>query len=170
MGTFVEKEKIHMTIYVKIEGIDGNVTAKGHEKWIEVHNINFDNGRRITSAKPGHQSNREASTPSFSEVTLSKDMDETSPRIFTESCVGASKKIEIHLCRTGENIESFMEYILTDALISSYAVNASSLGHPSEQLSINFSKVEMKYTPYDDENKPGTPVPAGYDLVEASKL
>ena len=160
-----------MAIYLKIDGIDGNVTAKGHEKWIELDKISFGNGRAITSAMPGSQSNREASIPSFSEIRISKRMDETSPKFFTESCIGKSKKIEIHLCKTGESVESYMEYTFTDALISSYSVNASgNSAHPSEDLTFNFSKIEMKYKPFDDKHQAGSPVPAGYDLIQANKI
>lgn len=160
-----------MAIYMKIDGIDGNVTAKGHEKWIEVNDVSFGTGRGITSAKPGNQSNREASIPSFSEVSVTKAMDETTPKLFVESCIGKAKKIEIHLCRSGDNIGSYMEYTLTDALIGSYSVSGdSSKTHPSERLSLNFSKIEMKYIPYKDDNTAGSPVPGGYDLVAGAKV
>lgn len=160
-----------MAIYMKIEGIDGNVTAKGHEKWIELHHLSFGEGRGITSANPGHQTNREASTPSFSEVSISKDMDETTPKLFIECCIGTSKKIDIHLCRTGETIETYMEYTFSDALLSSYSVSAEDgRSHPVENITINFSKIEMKYTPYDDKHQAKSPVPAGYDLVAGTKV
>lgn len=160
-----------MPIYMKVDGIDGNVTAKGHEKWIEIHSLTFGQGRGVTSSAPGQQTNREASTPSFSEVSISKDMDETTPKIFTECCIGKSKKIEIHVCRTGDTIDKYMEYTFTDTLFSSYSVSADGgRSHPVENISLNFSKIEMKYTPYTDDNKAGTPVPAGYDLVTGTKV
>lgn len=160
-----------MAIYMKIDGIDGNVTAKGHEKWIEVKDVSFGNGRGVSSASPGNQTNREASIPSFSEISLTKAMDETSPKIFVESCIGKAKKIQLHLCRSGDNISSYMEYTFTDALISSYSTSANgSSEHPTERLSLNFSKIEMKYIPYKDDNTAGSPVPAGYDLVAGAKV
>ena len=30
-----------MPIFMKFEGVDGNVTAKGYEKWIEVQSMQF---------------------------------------------------------------------------------------------------------------------------------
>lgn len=156
------------TIYMKVEGIDGKVTADGHEKWIEVSSMSFGVGRAINSANPGNQSNRESSVPSFSEISIAKDADESSPKLFTEACIGKAKKVEIHFCNIGDKVQSFLEYVLTDVLISSYSIGAGSGGsHPSESLSLNFSKIEMKYIPYNDKNEKGSPIATTYDLIKA---
>jgi type VI secretion system secreted protein Hcp len=56
---------------------------------------------------------------------------------------------------------------LENAMIASYS--ASSGGdRPMESFSINFTKIEYKYTPFDDKHKAGTPVPVKYDLTTAS--
>lgn len=160
-----------MPIYLKIDGINGNVTATGHEKWIELGSMQFGVGRGITSVgSVGRESNREASIASISEVTVSKIMDETSPLFFIEACIGVGKNAEIHLCRTGDQVQSFMEYKLQNVLISSYSMETNGEGHPEESLSFNFDKIEMKYIPYDDQQKAGSPVPSGYDLKAAKKV
>lgn len=160
-----------MPIYLKIDGIDGNVTAEGHEKWIELDSMQFGVGRGITSlGSVGRESDREASVASISEITVSKLMDETTPLFFIEACIGVAKSAQIHLCRTGDKVQSFMEYKLRNVLISSYSVEAPSEGHPEESLSFNFDKIEMKYIPADDTEKAGSPIPAGYDLQTAKKV
>ncbi len=159
------------TIYMKVEGIDGNVTAKGHEKWIEIFGFGYGLARGITSTNPGRQSNREAGVPSFSEITVSKLVDETSPKFFLESCIGVAKKIEVHFCQTGDNPRNFVEFVLTNVLISRYNFNGpSGNAHPTETLTLNYTKIETKYTPYNDKHGVGTPIPAGYDLVTATKV
>jgi type VI secretion system secreted protein Hcp len=53
-------------------------------------------------------------------------------------------------------------------MISSYS--ASSGGdRPSESFSLNFTKIEYKYTPFDDKHKAGTPMPVTYDVTTATK-
>ena len=37
-----------MPIFMHYDGIDGNVTAKGYEKWIEVQSFQFGSGRGIS--------------------------------------------------------------------------------------------------------------------------
>jgi hypothetical protein len=38
-----------MPIFMHFEGIEGNVTAKGYEKWIEVNSFQFGSGRGIST-------------------------------------------------------------------------------------------------------------------------
>lgn len=159
-----------MAIYIQIDKIDGNVTAAGHEKWIEVHSMSFGVGRGIMSVTPGAVKDRESSIPSISEIIISKTMDETSPLLFIEACVGIAKTMKIHFCRTGDQTQTYMEYILNNVLISSYSVQGSGDSIPQESLSLNFDKIEVKYTPYGDDHKPGSPIPAGYDMKTAKKV
>lgn len=159
-----------MAIYILIDKIDGNVTAAGHEKWIEAFSLSFGVGRGIMSATPGAVKDRESSIPSISEIVVSKAMDETSPLLFIESCIGIAKPVKIHLCRTGDQTQTYMEYSLNNVLISSYSVEGSGNTIPTETLSFNFDKIEVKYTPYGDDHKPGSPIPAGYDLKTAKKV
>ena len=66
-----------MPIFMHYDGIDGNVTAKGYEKWIEVQSFQFGSGRGISTPTGGSE-NREASAPSVSEVVVTKLMDKAS--------------------------------------------------------------------------------------------
>jgi len=158
-----------MPIYMKIDGIDGKVTEKDHEKWIEVDSIQWGVSRSISSAV-GSAKDREASQPSISEVNVIKDMDEASPHIFTEACVGKSKKVQIHLCGTSSNkIQTFMEYELEDGIVSGYSVSASG-EQSSESLSLSFNKLTMKFIPHDNTGRALSPIPAGYDMVTGKKV
>ena len=158
-----------MAIYLKIDGINGKVTAQGHEKWIDVGSVQWGVGRAISSAV-GTAKDREASKPSISEVSVTKLMDESSPLIFTEACVGKAKKVQIHLCTTGtEKLDTYMEYTLEDCMISGYSVSSGG-DRPSESISLSFTKMEMKFIPYDDAGKPGSPIPAGYDMALGKKI
>jgi len=155
-----------MAIYLKYEGIDGEATHDKHQKWIEVQSLQFGTGRGI-STPAGATANREASQPSISEVVISKTLDASSSKLFTESVTGnVGKKVEIHLVSTGNPGNTYVEYVLTNALISGYSVSSGG-DRPSESVSINFTKVEFKFTPYDIKNKAGTPVTVNYDLASA---
>ena len=175
-----------MAIYMQIEGLPGNVTESGHTKWIEVDSFRFGCGRGVSSRTPGNTVNREAffgnfflqnknmtpvnreaSTVSISEISVSKEMDETSPKLFTLACVGTGKTIKIEFCRTGATPLVYASIELSDALISSYGVDGGSGRSPHENLSINFSKIQYKYTPYNEKGEAGSPIAATYDLETA---
>jgi len=155
-----------MAIYVKIGDIKGNVSAAGHEDWIECDSLQFGVGRAIPMMV-GMQTNREASHPSLSEVTLSKTMDDASPYLFQESVVGEAKEIQIHVTKTGaDQLESIVEYTLTSSLVSSYSVSSGG-DRPSESLSLAYTKIEMKYVVWDENHTQASQVPVSYDLGTA---
>jgi len=57
-----------MAIYMKIDGIDGDITAKGYDKWINVKALQFagvTNSMRDIVGKPN---NRIMTKPSFGEM------------------------------------------------------------------------------------------------------
>jgi type VI secretion system secreted protein Hcp len=111
--------------------------------------------------------NRESSHASVSEIVITKTTDSASPKLFTESASGAKgKKVEIHFVSTGDPGLTYLQYTLDDTLISGYSVSSGG-DRPSESISLNFTKVEFKMTPYDDTNTAGTPITVNYDLATA---
>lgn len=165
------------TIYMKIDGIDGNVTAKGFEKCIELLATDFGLGRSITSHEGGSQSNRGVNAPSFSELRISKKVDETSPKLFLESCLGQGKTVVIHFVetapgvQTGTGLRSYLDITLSDVLLSSFAFGGNGGGgSPTEKMTLNFSKIQVGYTPYKQDGTPGTPIRTAYDLAQATPV
>lgn len=159
-----------MPIYMKYGKINGEATAKGHEKWIEVNSFQWGLGRGISSPVGG-STKREASAPSVSEITVSKVMDSTSPLFAQEGLIGKGEKCEFHFVTTGaDKLETYLTVVLEGAMLSGYS--ASSGGdRPSESLSINFTKIEYTYQGYKD----GTPdstlkQTVTYDLAQATKV
>ena len=152
-----------MAMYMKIDGIDGEVTSKGHEKWIDVSSLQWGVGRAISSSI-GSSSNREASKPSISEVSVTKALDQSSPLIFTEACIGKGKTVLIHLCTVGsDNLETYLEYELTDCMISGYSVSSGG-DRPSESCSLSFTKMMMKFNEFDKNGKQVNSVTSGYNM------
>ena len=153
-----------MAIYVNYDGIQGEATQQDHKKWIDVLSLSWGVGRGISTVA-GSGNNREASEPSVSEVSIVKAFDAASPKLFTESCTGnVGKTVKIDLVSTGNPGVTYCTYTLTNALISSYSVSSGG-DRPTESISISFTKLEFKFTPYDDKNKAGTPVTVSYDLA-----
>lgn len=153
-----------MAIYLNYDGIEGEATHSDHTKWIDVMSLSWGVGRGI-STPSGATNNREASEPSVSEVSIVKMFDAASPKLFTESCTGnQGKTVKIDLVTTGSPGVTYCTYTLTNALVSSYSVSSGG-DRPTESVSISFTKIEFKFTPYGDDNKAGTPVSVGYDLA-----
>ena len=161
-----------MAIFMNYDGkkVKGNVTADGYKDWIKLDSLQFGVGRGI-SMEAGNMSNREATRPSLSEVSIAKVMDAASSGMFKESLTGSSGvKVIIDVVKTGaDNIEKYVSYELEDCLISAYNVSAAEAA-PIEGISISFAKITMSYTASDRTNAGSTPERVGYDLEKGVKL
>ena len=158
-----------MAIYVKYGDLEGDVTATGHEGWIEVDSFNFGCGRG-TQMTVGASQERESSVVNFREIDVSTSMDKCSPQFMIDAACGTAKKVDIHFVQTqADELLTYYEIVLSDVLCNNYSLSGG-MDRPVETISFAYKKIEVKYTPFDDKNNPGTPVPAGYDLVTARKL
>jgi len=155
-----------MAIYLHYEGIEGQATHQEHSKWIDIGSVQWGIGRGI-STPTGSTANREASEPSISEITITKTMDNSSPKIFTESATGRKgKTVKIHFVSTGSPGETYVEYTLTNTLISGYSISSGG-DRPTESLSLNFTKIEFLYKEYGKDNKPTDSPRISYDAAAA---
>lgn len=160
-----------MPVFMEFEGIEGNVTMDGYAKQIELHSFQWGVGRGI-SMITGRTANREVSSPSISEVTVTKSMDKSTPLLVQESVIGTKgKKVILHLVRTGgDTEEEFMTYTLHDCLISSYSVSGSGDGEAGESLSLSFTGIETAYSESDKTNTKGGQGRFGYSIEKGKKL
>jgi type VI secretion system secreted protein Hcp len=155
-----------MAIYVKMDGVKGDVTAEGFPDHMEVSSLQWGVGRGIGSPLGGSK-DREASAPSVSEVVLTKVMDQSSPQLLREALWGEGKKVEIKLVKTDKDkLEIYAQYILEEALLSGYSVSSGG-DRPTESLSLNFTKVEFNNTGMGPKNETGDPDRVQYDLAKA---
>jgi type VI secretion system secreted protein Hcp len=156
-----------MAIYIKYSSpdISGDVTTAGFENQIEVNSFQWGVGRAI-GAPTGASGNREAGTASVSEVTISKSLDNGSGGLLKEALgKGGKAKLVISFVRTDGEVgaDTYLEVTLSDTMISGY--NLSSGGdRPTESLSFNFVKIEMKFIPMKPDGTKGSPFPVTYDL------
>jgi len=153
------------SIFLKIDGIDGDATHDKHKNWIEVHSASWGLSRSAFWST-GSGKNRESGTPTLSDVMISKATDKSSPKLFQMSTTGdATKGAEIHIIQTGDPGETYLVYKLSDILITNFQWGGSDGSQPSEHVSINFHKFEIKYVPFDEKNKAQSPVIAKYDMA-----
>lgn len=153
-----------MPIYLQIDGIQGDATHEQHRKWMAIETIHWDVSRQMNTTA-GSAANREASEPVVSEIILTKISDSSLTKLFQEATSGrAGKTATIHMVTTGNPGATYIEYTLNNTLISGYSVDSHG-DRPIETVKLNFTKMEVKYTPYDDQHSPQSPVIASYDLA-----
>ncbi|HUG09384.1 MAG TPA: type VI secretion system tube protein Hcp [Opitutaceae bacterium] len=128
--------------YIKFDGVDGESSAKGHEKWIELQSFSTaDAQAAVRDAGSGQASGkRDAATGmatgkrQHKPFVFTKTVDKSSPKLAEAAAKGK-------VFKTVEIGEANGSYILTDVVISS--VQPSSGGdRPMESLSLNYTKIE----------------------------
>lgn len=155
-----------MPIYMKYDGIDGDVTADGHAKWIELNSFQWGVGRGISSPT-GASADRESSAPSISEVVVTKQQDVATTKLLDEALQGEGKVVTIDFCKTDKGkLEVYMAYKLTDVMVSGYSISSGG-DRPTESISLNFTKVEFKLVSMDKANKGAGGAAVTYDLAKA---
>lgn len=157
-----------MPIYMNYDGIDkGEVSATGHEKWIEVTSLQWGVGRGISSPT-GNTGNRESSAPSVSEITVSKIQDAASSQILQEALTGEGKLVKFDFVKTDKGqLETYLAFELENGMISGYSLSSGG-DRPMESVSINFTKVTFKLIPMNEDGTPGNPDTVQYDLATAT--
>jgi type VI secretion system secreted protein Hcp len=152
-----------VAIYMNWDGVPGDVTTSGFEKWIELTSFQWGVGRGIGSAMSG-QASRESSIPSVSEIVVTKRMDGSSPGLWTDSVAGQlNTTVKIAFTTTSQGATTqFLNYELTNTGLSGYSLSSGG-DMPTESLSLNFTKVVWSFTGT-DPSVSGTPVTQGYDL------
>jgi type VI secretion system secreted protein Hcp len=159
-----------MAIYMNYQGIKGSSTATGYSDLIVLNSFQFGAGRAITAAHSAGAA-REASAPQVSEITVTKSMDKASPKLFAETVTGGLQNgVDIHFTTTTANkVTEFLVYKLANVGLSGYSVSVGADGIPSESLSLNFTKIEMRFTGTGLDAS-GSPATAGYDLTQAKTV
>lgn len=156
-----------MPIYMQYDGIDGDVTTKGHEKWIELQSCSLGANRSMTSSSSS-AADRESSTPSVSEIVVTKVTDAASTNLF-RAAVGKGpgsegKLVKIDFCKTDAgDTEPYLQLELENTLVSSFSVSSGG-DRPMESLSLNFVKVTLNNIGMGAANETGQPDRAHYDL------
>ncbi|WP_010585283.1 Hcp family type VI secretion system effector [Schlesneria paludicola] len=154
-------------LLMMLPGITGDSIVEGFVGWISLGSVQFGVGRGVSSAGVGMK-DRDTSTPSISEVVVTKMTDITSTLLFAEATYGdALDNCIIALVQTGGKDAPVQEYwriTLTKPILSGWSLSSGG-DRPSESISINFNKIVMKYTQFTDGGDPKVADPKGYDLT-----
>jgi type VI secretion system secreted protein Hcp len=158
------EEAVSLTVYLNIEGVKGDVTAKGHEDWIEILSFNSGLSREETSSS----GSRESSAPSVSEFTLVKAVDGASPLLSRIASTGSSTtKAEIEFVEVAGGGDTYFRYELTDVIITSVrpVTTGGSTEVAMEEISLSFSRISWELTSAGAEAGKGGNVEYSWDIM-----
>ncbi|MCU0577717.1 MAG: type VI secretion system tube protein Hcp [Desulfobacterota bacterium] len=154
---------------MKISDIPGESTDDKHKDWIEV--LSMHSGvSQPASGSASTAGGRSAERCNHSDFSIVKTLDKSSPKLALFCCNGKHiPSVKIELCRAAGDKTKYMEYILSDVIISSYRPGGSAQGGetlPLEEVSFSYGKIEWVYTATDTKTgKPSGDVKAYWDLT-----
>ena len=150
--------------FLKLDGVDGESQVRGHENEIEVVSFSFGVTQTGTGSSGGGGGAGRASFQDFNYVSA---IHKGSPSL-------------LKICASGEHIKSatltvrkvagqafeFIKLKLEDILVSSYLpAGAAGDEAPSEQVSLNFNKIEFSYVTQNADGSAGATNTVGWDVL-----
>lgn len=159
--------------FIQLDGIKGESTDDKHKDWIEIHNYGFGASQALssTASSAGNLSSARVDIHNF---TFTHNLDLASVKLFEYCCTGQHvPKVTVTLNRSGGDKAKYMEYKMTDVLVSSVSRGGDTQANedvPIECVTLAFGKLEMTYTKLEIDGKAAGNASAGWDLKANKKV
>jgi type VI secretion system secreted protein Hcp len=127
--------------FLKLHGVKGESTDKAHKGEIDISSFSIGVNGGATHASGGGGG---AGKVTFSSFTITKRIDKASPLLFKAAASGQHyKEAVVSFARkAGGEQRNYLEYKMTNVLISSFQDGTAHNGSPIEQVSFSFAKIE----------------------------
>jgi type VI secretion system secreted protein Hcp len=159
--------------FIQLDGIKGESNDDKHKAWIEVLSYGF-GASQPQSGTSSSAGNLGSARVNISGISFTKHLDISSPKLFEYCCTGQTiPKVTLQLNRAGGDKAKYMDYIMTDVIITAVGKGGDSAGGddvPVESVSLAFGKIEMTYTKIDINGKAAGNASAGWDLKANKKV
>jgi len=144
-------EAAQVDYFLKIDGIEGEADHKNHVGEMILIGMSSDIKNILKVRRPGLGGGK----ASFSDFHFVKTLDKASP-VLAKACAQGQHfpEVKITARRTPDGASDDEQYYvitLQDCLISSYQLGGGTDDIPTEQLSLNFSKITWSYRPDSDQ-------------------
>jgi len=146
--------------FLQLDGLDGESTRAGFEKWIEIYSFSF--GASNPTTVSAGSSGMSAGKVSLSSFNVMKKTETSSPTIFQMCCVGdhfKTAKLTLNKASGDKKTPlSFLVFAFTEVYVESIQWSGSTGGDdtPTESVSFAFASVTVTYTP---QQKTGAAAP-----------
>lgn len=152
--------------FLKLDGIEGESQDAKHKAEIDVESWSWGESQSGTHSAGGGGGAGKVAMQDFHFVMK---VNKSSPKLLLACATGEHIKKGVLVCRkAGKEQQEFLKIIFTDLLVSSFQTGGS--GHsdivPTDQISINYAKIEYEYKEQKADGTLGGVVKAGYDLKQ----
>ena len=152
--------------FLKIDGIQGESKADKHKNEIDIESYSWGASQSGTFAVGGGGG---AGKVSMQDFHFTMPINKASPALFLCCAQGDHIKNATLTCRkAGKDQQEFMKVTMSDILVSSFQTGGHGSGHvvPTDQISLNFAKIEIEYKEQDASGKLTGAVKKWFDLKQ----
>jgi len=150
-------------MFLKLATVDGESTDSSHKGEIDLLSWSFAANQTGTSNTGGGAG---AGRVSIQDLTLTKKVDKSSPTLFALCCSGAHLDTgELTVRKAGGESLEYLVVKMEKVLISGFQTTGSD-GQDQlvEQVTLNFKRVGVIYTPQQDDGTGGATISGGWDI------
>lgn len=155
--------------FMKIDGIKGESGDSKHKDEVDVLSWSWGETQQGAHATGGGGG---AGKVVMQDFSFTKRVDKASAPLLLACASGQHiKSVEMVCRKAGKDQQEYLKVTMSDVLISSYQVGGSQGDVvPVDQVSMNFSKIEMEYKSQKADGTLDAPTKAGWDLKSNVKV
>jgi len=157
LGLLATADDANAAIYVKIPGLQGDVTTKGYEGYFTADSFSFGVEREMKeSGEKGGTEDINIGVGELQECTISKSLDSASAKLAQFAINGNSMgTAEIDFVEVAGNGEAhtYLKYKLDRAFVKSWSTSGDADDRPTEEVAFYYNKIAFAYQPTNDEGK-----------------
>ena len=156
-------------MFLKLDGIKGESEDHKHKEEIHIESMSWG---MTQSGAHGTGGGGGAGKVSVHDVSITKFLDKSTPALMLHCCNGKHiKEGLITVRKAGEKPVEYLKIKLFDILVS----GVQEAGHGggdllTENLTLNFAKFQVEYTPQKADGSADSPVPMGWDIKKNEKV
>ena len=150
--------------FLKIDGIQGESHDHKHKDEIQLESWSWGESNSGTMASGGGGGAGKVQMQDFHFVMK---VNKSSPKLWLACAQGEHIKSAVLTCRkAGKDAQEYLTYKFTDLLISSYQTGGSGGSDivPTDQISFNYTQIEMEYKEQKADGTLAGGIKAKYDL------
>jgi len=161
--------------FLKIEGIEGESEDDQHKDEIELLSYSWEEQQSGSFAQGGGGG---AGKVQMKNLDITCPVSKASPKLLLACATGQHIPTATLTCRkAGGGQQEFLKLTLSDVLVSSYHMSGSEMvgtngataegllpDIPTDNVGLNFGKIQIEYRPQNNDGSLGNPIKAGYDL------
>ena len=156
--------------FLKLDGIDGESKDSKHSAEIDLESFSWGETQTGSHSFGGGGGAGKVQMQDFHFVMKNC---KASPKLFLACAEGEHIKKGVLVCRkAGKEQQEYLKVTMSDLLVSSYQTSGSAHGDevPTDQVSLNFSKIEFEYKDQKADGTLGGTVKTGYDVKAMKKV